>query len=123
MELGVSSPPVAADAIGDVSASLPQAEVLSIILGHFLQHLAIADDMVYRRAQVVPDTGNLPASIFGPVTCSRCCHAPEFFPSRASIFSRRRGKSTGLVSYSSQPASMAFSRSPETACAVRAKWG
>src|SRR5450759_4758442 len=42
---------------------------------------------------------------------------------RASIFSSRRGISIGLVSYSSHPALMAFSRSPDMACAVSAMTG
>src|SRR5690606_11994223 len=45
-------------------------------------------------------------------------HSPAPAPRRAEIFSSSRGISTGLVSKSSQPASSAFSRSPDIAWAV-----
>jgi hypothetical protein len=44
-------------------------------------------------------------------------------PSSAWILPSRRGRSTGLVSYSSQPAAIDFSRSPTIACAVSAITG
>src|SRR5215470_6832069 len=76
------------------------------------QELGVADDVVERRAQLVPELrGRIDA------------HAPPARPSSASIFSTSRVKSTGLVSKSSQPAPMAFSRSPDIACAVSAITG
>src|SRR5207237_6612797 len=74
--------------------------------------LGVADDVVQRRAQLV-------AKLCGGIDA----HAPAARPSSASIFSISRARSTGLVSKSSQPAAMAFSRSPDMACAVTAVTG
>ncbi len=76
------------------------------------QHLGVTDDVVQRRAQLVPE-------LRGGVDA----HAPPGRPSSASIFSSSRARSTGLVSKSSQPAATAFSRSPDIACAVSAITG
>src|SRR5207244_1137749 len=94
------------------------------------QHLAVAEDGVDGRAQLVahvgeqralrPDVGRLLRS--GEPAPVRV-HGAVFFSSRAWIFASRRGRSTGFVSYSSAPASRAFSRSPDMAWAVRAMTG
>src|SRR6185369_2118547 len=76
------------------------------------EQLGVADDVVQRRAQLV-------AQLRGGVDA----HAPAARPSSASIFSSSRARSTGLVSKSSQPAAIAFSRSPDIACAVSAITG
>ena len=87
---------------------------LGLVAGRELleQHLGVADDVVQRRAQLV-------AELRGGVDA----HAPPLRPSRASIFSSSRARSTGLVSKSSQPAPCAFSRSPDMAWAVSAMTG
>src|SRR4029079_7143665 len=87
---------------------------LGLVAGRqFLQqHLGVADDVVQRSAQLV-------AELRGRIDA----HAPPARPSRASILSSSRGRSTGLVSKSSQPAARAFSRSPDIAWAVSAMTG
>ena len=78
------------------------------------QHLAVADDVVQRRAQLVSQVGE---------RCSIHAHDVAPGPSNAWILDRSRARSTGLVSKSSQPAARALSRSPAIACAVRAMTG
>src|SRR5215813_12400013 len=78
----------------------------------FEEQLGVADDVIQRRAELV-------AKLRRRVDT----HAPAARPSSASIFSTSRPKSTGLVSKSSQPAPMAFSRSPAMAWAVSAITG
>src|SRR5262249_59421440 len=78
----------------------------------FEEQLGVADDVIQRRAELV-------AKLRRRVDA----HAPAARPSSASIFSTSRAKSTGLVSKSSQPAPMAFSRSPAMACAANALTG
>ncbi len=71
------------------------------------QHLAVADDVIYRRSEVMPQLGD---SIRGTVWLR--FQADGFLSSWAWIFSIKRAKSIGFVSYSSHPASKHFSRSP-----------
>src|SRR5262245_44411506 len=78
----------------------------------FEEQLGVADDVIQRRAKLVPQLRRRVDA-----------HALAARPSSASIFSTSRAKSTGLVSKSSQPAPMAFSRSPAMACAVSAITG
>ena len=63
-----------------------------------------------------------PEADLRPLTAGRAAAQPGR-TSIACIFATRRGKSTGLVSYSSQPASRAACSSPDMAWAVRAMTG
>src|SRR5207302_3409956 len=75
----------------------------------FEDQLGIADDAVDLVEQLVAQDPDLRA------------RAHDGPPGRsAAIFSRSRGRSTGLVSKSSQPASKARTRSPAMAWAVSA---
>src|SRR5262249_36901930 len=97
----------------DTKGREPHGELgLTAVCQLLEQELGVADDVVQRRAQLMP-------KLRGRVDA----HVPPVRPSSASIFSTSRAKSTGLVSKSSQPAPRAFSRSPDIACAVSAITG
>src|SRR2546428_8335795 len=82
------------------------------------QHFAITDDVIERRPQLVLEIerGLCFRAMFVPVCGirprSEGAHDAAFFCRSVSILLSSRAISTGLVSKSSQPASMHFSRSP-----------
>src|SRR5262249_26525023 len=78
----------------------------------FEEQLGVADDVIQRRAELVPK-----------LRPRVDAHAPAARPSSASIFSTSRAKSTGLVSKASHPAPMAFPATAAMACAVSAITG
>src|SRR6266545_6407572 len=78
------------------------------------QELRVPDDVIQRGAELVAEM----SEGAGPRG-----HGPALPLRRPSIFASRRSRSTGLVSKSSQPAPMAFSRSPDMAWAVSAITG
>src|SRR6266513_3568912 len=103
-----------------------------LILRLFNKHFAITNDVIEWSAQLVSKVGgklNFPAMLV--VTIARrgdrrravAAHCGVLFCKSISILPSSREISTGLVSKSSQPASMHFSRSPVMARAVSAITG
>src|SRR4029077_10254959 len=74
--------------------------------GALKQHLAVTNDVIQRRVQLVPQM--IQGGAIGG-------HAPGPRLSKVSIFPSSRGKSIGLMSKSSQPTDRAFSWSPGVA--------
>src|SRR2546428_5466722 len=106
--------------------------VQTVVLRLFNQHLAIADDVVERSAQHVLKIGgrlDFGAILYlilarrGDRRRSLAAHGDACFCKSVSILPSSREISTGLVSKSSQPAAIHFSRSPLMACAVSAITG
>ena len=71
------------------------------------QHLTVPEHVIQGRPKIVAEVGKRRGGSLGIHPFS----GPACEASRASIFLVRLTKSTGFVSYSSQPASMDFSRS------------
>ena len=98
----------------------------------FNEHLAITDDVIERSTQLVLKVGGRHGFLTllymiiarrGDRRRSLAAHGDACFCKSVSILASSREISTGLVSKSSQPAAIHFSRSPAMACAVSAITG